>query len=399
MIGVAAGLICCFVTAQVAAMPNADPPQRRPTASRPSEQPTGSSDVYRHGVLDPAPIFRELRAAYRSRILVVAAAHFDLFTKLNNAPNRKRRRDQIAAQIGLVAERPQAVFFPALKAMGLITEHQGVLELTGLGKRLATGPDPHLRDYVALEANDPGVLEMKDLLLHNGPPDKTDGKSAAYTAGEDRESPMDDPDTARYLTEALAGRAAIIAPITAELVHGNATTVLDIAGGSGYFLFDYLRRNTKARGYILDRGPVLDVAREKLAATERTGLPNANDISKRVEFVPGDMFVSELPNVDRVFAFSVLHDWFDERPRLVERFAAALNPGGSLWVHDSFLNDTLDGPIEVTDYSAQLFKFTDGCCFSRAQCRAWMESAGLEPATVDAATLGDYGLIWGKKPL
>ncbi len=70
-----------------------------------------------------------------------------------------------------------------------------------------------------------------------------------------------------------------------------------------------------------------------------------------------------------------------------------------MWVHDSFLDDTLDGPIAVTDYSAMLFLGTKGRAYSRGEYRQWMVASGLEPSSIEIATLMDYGLINAVKPI
>ena len=52
---------------------------------------------------------------------------------------------------------------------------------------------------------------------------------------------------------------------------------------------------------------------------------------------------------------SVLHDYNEERARLIVRNAAnALLQDGELWIHGCLLNDSLTGPEVAADYSAQL---------------------------------------------
>jgi hypothetical protein len=110
------------------------------------------------------------------------------------------------------------------------------------------------------------------------------------------------------------------------------------------------------------------------------------------------MLVDSLPGADVILSASVLHDWPSATcGMLVQRFAAALRPGGELWVHDAFLNDRLDGPLEVVDYSAQLFWFTKGRIYSRQEHRVWFERAGLHSTSVEVPTQMDYGLISARK--
>src|SRR5690606_34566935 len=123
------------------------------------------------------------------------------------------------------------------------------------------------------------------------------------------------------------------------------------------------------------------------------------DIKSRVRFFAADMLKDELPKADVLLAASLFHDWpASVCIPLMERFASLLNPGGTLWVHDAFLNDTYDGPLAVTDYSALLFLGTKGRCYSRKEYREWFQMAGLSPRPDSISTLMDYGLIAADKP-
>jgi hypothetical protein len=53
-----------------------------------------------------------------------------------------------------------------------------------------------------------------------------------------------------------------------------------------------------------------------------------------------------------------------------------------LLIHDAFLNDSLDGPLPVALYSANLFCVTEGRCYSAAEYGAWLVEAGLQPGKV-----------------
>jgi hypothetical protein len=110
------------------------------------------------------------------------------------------------------------------------------------------------------------------------------------------------------------------------------------------------------------------------------------------------MLTDVLPETDILLAASLFHDWPTSTcQQLANRFAAALRPGDELWVHDAFLNDTLDGPLAVTDYSAALFWGTKGRCYSRAEYRNWLAQAGLKPAAETWPTQLDYSLIYARK--
>ena len=290
------------------------------------------------------------------------------------------------------------VLFPALCAMGMLDyDGQGNLQLTLIGRHLTMKATPTLTDYVGLEQNDPGVLEMVERLRNDGPRETPQGIS--YVKEGAGPSPMDDPDTARTLTLALAGRAQSLAPIVAEKLPMREGHLLDVAGGTGLFTYEWLLANPTSTATVFDRPPVLAVAAELLDTFGKSGRAGADRVRERVHFQPGDMLTDDLPETDLLLAASLFHDWPSETcQQLAYRFAAILRPGGALWVHDAFLNDTLDGPLAVTDYSAQLFWVTKGRAYSRREYRGWFTQAGLEPCDENIPTRMDYGLIWARKP-
>ncbi len=341
---------------------------------------------------DLAPITRHLRAVYGSRLLVAAVSQLNVFETLGETP---LSLPEAAARLGL-AERPARVLFPALCAMELLFfDENNRLTLTDLGRHLAQTHTPTLAGYVGLEGDDAGVLEMAERLRHDGPRDPTAGVD--FVKDDASPSPMDDPETARRLTLGLAGRAQALAPLVAQHLPAGNGHLLDVAGGTGFFSYEYLLKNPRATATVFDRAAVLAVATELLDAFCQR--PGAAGVRDRVTFQPGDMLTDPLPTTDVLLAASLFHDWPTDTCRaLTHRFAAALQPGGTLWVHDAFLNDALDGPLAVTDYSAQLFWVTKGRAYSRAEYRGWFKEAGLAPSDETLPTSMDYGLIWATKP-
>jgi ubiquinone/menaquinone biosynthesis C-methylase UbiE len=210
---------------------------------------------------------------------------------------------------------------------------------------------------------------------------------------------MDDPELSRFLTLALAGRARVLSPLVAAHLPSPEGHLLDVAGGTGLYTYEFLLRNPQATATVIDRQEVLKVAGEFLESFSCSGRPGAATVPARVQFLPGDMLTDELPQTDLLLAASVFHDWPGETcQKLAKRFAAALKPGGQLWVHDAFLDDTLDGPLAVTDYSAALFRGTKGRCYSRREYGSWFAEAGLENAAERFDTQMEYGLIYARKP-
>ncbi len=67
-----------------------------------------------------------------------------------------------------------------------------------------------------------------------------------------------------FFTMALAGRAQYLSPIVAAKINKREGHLLDVAGGTGYYSYEWLVTNPASRATILDRPEVLKVAAELL---------------------------------------------------------------------------------------------------------------------------------------
>jgi ubiquinone/menaquinone biosynthesis C-methylase UbiE len=334
--------------------------------------------------IDPFPITRFLSDLSGSQVLVAACCHLNILEELSLEP---QEFETLQKKLGL-KDRPMMVIFPVLSAMGLVIFSENKkIALTELGSFLQKSRQPNLWDYLNLEASDAGVLEMADLLKNDGPLDNT---GTAYCKDEKEESPMDDPEMASFFTKALAGRAEILAPIAVAQMPQKAH-LLDVAGGSGFFTYEWLRAHPESTATLFDCGAVLDTAKEYLKYFCEKHKDDS--IKNRVVFLAGDMMTDDLPQTDLLLTASIFHDWPEETIRpLVKRFSEVINPGGEFWIHDSFLNDDFNGPKATADYSAKLFKVTKGRCYSRQEHYTWLTEVGLSLGRpVDTAM--DYSLI------
>lgn len=343
--------------------------------------------------LDLAPITRHLRAKASSYLLVSAIHHLHVFETLLQGPLSIPELQEMLP----LKERPAMVLFPALCAMDLLAfNKEGKLQLTSLGTYLTSASPANLIGYAGLEEQDPGVRRMTQWLKNDGPVDISQGLS--YVKDHDAPSPMDEPGAARFFTMALAGRARYLSPVVASQMPRREGFLLDVAGGTGYYTYEWLMANPSSSAAIFDLPEVLKVASEILDEFVENTPAGTRNLKERVTFISGDMFTDDLPKSDILLAASLFHDWPEKTcESLTQTFANALNPGGELWIHEAFLSDTLDGPLAVTDYSAMLFLGTKGRAYSRQEYNTWLSRAGLTPSTSIIPTLMDYGLISATK--
>lgn len=346
-------------------------------------------DATRPPITDPTPIFDFYRGSAGTELLTAAVSHFGVFERLAREP---RRFEALRADLHL-AERPAVVLVTALRAFGLLApDAEGRLALTPQAREhLVPGSPFDISGYIGLSARAPGVVELVERLKTNRPAGtepSQDGAAFIYRQG--LESAMEKEQSARMLTLALAGRSKNVAPVlAARYPLPEARVLLDVGGGTGIYAIAWLLRHPTLRAIVWDRPEVLKVATE---------IATAHGVAERLTCVPGDMFVDPVPEADVILLSNVLHDWdIPQNRTLIRRCAEALPPGGSLLVHDVFLNDALDGPLPVALYSAVLFSLTEGRAYSTAEYRSWLREAGLELGAV-VPTLVHCGVLPARKP-
>lgn len=321
---------------------------------------------------DPAVIFELFRGSYGSELLTAAVAHFPVFRVLSEKPlGFSEFRSALE-----IAERPANVLVTALKAFGLIYESEGQLHLTDVAsEHLSPNGYFNVSDYIGLRAETPGVLEMVTRLKTNRPANVDPSeRGAAFIYRDGLRSAMEQSDTARHFTLALAGRAKNVAPFLARELPITEGVLLDVGAGTGLYSIACLEAHPKLSAIILDRPEVLKIAQEFAAGYGVKG---------RIEFRPADMFHDPLPQADVVLLSNVLHDWdVPECRKLIARCAEALPVGGRLLIHDVFLHDDLSGPLAIALYSAALFTLTEGRAYSAGEYRGWLKEQNLTPEPI-----------------
>lgn len=350
-----------------------------------AEYPVSALEVPEH---DPAPIFDLIRGNFTTELLAAAVTHFKVFEHLQGEPHTF---SNLRRKMGL-AERPASVLLTALKAMRLIAKDEDArLALTLLAREHLTGGPFDISDYLALNGQSAGVLEMVRQLQSNKPLNADDAKKgAAFIYREGMESAMERAEQARALTLALAGRSRNIAPVLAQKMPLlGQQLLLDVGGGTGIYSIAFLQKNPQLRAIVWDRPEVLKVTAEQAA---KFGVAN------RLECRAGDMFKDPVPpRADVILLSNVLHDWDEPQCReLLKRLAGALSTGGLMLIHDALLNDGLDGPLPVALYSAALFVLTEGRCYSGEEYGRWMKEVGLTAGSA-IRTLIHCSVIAGTK--
>lgn len=188
--------------------------------------------------------------------------------------------------------------------------------------------------------------------------------------------------------------ARLSAPEIARAIDlpARPTSLLDVAGGHGWFAAELCRRHPGMQATVVDLAGSAAVGREIIAEA---------GMSDRVAHRVGDMFEIDLEGPhDGALAFDIVHHLsLEQVVTLFTRVREALKPGGTLAVLDMFRDDD-DGARPRASASAfrLFFHLTSGAdILSRAELLGCLERAGfVQPKRLRVRSMPDQSLYQAK---
>jgi len=195
-------------------------------------------------------------------------------------------------------------------------------------------------------------------------------------SGRPVESPAlhlgDDPERTRRFVLAMHGRALGIGRSVVPLLDlAGCRRLLDLAGGPGTYAVLMAQANPELACTVLDLPPVVAVADELIAQAGITG---------RVRTLAGDYHTTPFPDgQDAVTIFGALHQESPDAIRsILRRAAAALNPGGRIFILDLMTDATHTRPAFSALFALNMALTTEnGWVFSDRELCAWLDDAGF----------------------
>jgi|GEM_PF-4226138 len=128
----------------------------------------------------------------------------------------------------------------------------------------------------------------------------------------------------------------------------DAKTLLDVGAGSGVHVIEACKRFESLRGIALDLPPVCPMTDIFIGQY---------DMSKQITTFPCDMFTASWPDVDAIVMCDVVHDWPDEKARvLLSKAHATLPSGGRLILLEVLLNEDKAGPFVAVGFNLAVLK-------------------------------------------
>jgi acetylserotonin N-methyltransferase len=144
---------------------------------------------------------------------------------------------------------------------------------------------------------------------------------------------------------------------------------VDLGGGTGHLTIEACRLYPGMRGVVFDLPKVRPVAERHVLAA---------GLSDRITFAGGSFFEDELPEGDLYAMGRILHDWSEEKVRvLIRRTFEALPAGGGLLLAEKLLNPLKDGPSTAQLQSLNMLVCTEGRERTAAEYEALAWEAGF----------------------
>ncbi|MCG2632214.1 acetylserotonin O-methyltransferase [Bradyrhizobium sp. WYCCWR 13023] len=251
---------------------------------------------------NPPEQLLDLVQSHRVTAVIYVAARLGLAELLRDGP---RTVDELASRTH--ADRDAlARLLVALSAVGICSRvGEGSYLLTELGAGLDASAERSFKNWVIFEGS--MLVRRWGGLLDT----IMSGKTAAQLQNVDDNFDLmaRTPEHVRVFNEAMTDLTRLV---THDLLQaydfGTISHLMDVGGGSGQLM------GAVAREYPNIKGTVFDLPRCAEAANQNFVHLG---ISERVDFVAGDFFHTVPAAVDAIILKSIIHDWDDERSRII----------------------------------------------------------------------------------
>lgn len=312
---------------------------------------------------NPAPLI-ELATAYWQSATLIAGVRLDVFTRLAGGPLTAA---EVAHQIEADPIATDALL-TGLCSLGLI-ERQNA----------ETGADRFENAALAssfLVKGSPAFLGPA--LLYNGDCYPLWGDlHAVVQAGTTQKAPDqylgDDVERTRNFVYGMHHRALGIGRAVAQVIDFNGKTRLaDVGGGPGTYSALITQQTPGLRSEVLDLPGVVAHAKDIVAQM---------GAGEQVQCTPFDYYQDALPGrYDAALISGVLHrEQPDQVRAILAKVAAAVEPGGVLYISDVMLDDDRKGPIFAAMFALNMRVLAhDGRTHSVAEQTAWLAEVGFK---------------------
>jgi phospholipid N-methyltransferase len=166
--------------------------------------------------------------------------------------------------------------------------------------------------------------------------------------------------------------------------------VIDIGGGSGAFLFEFIKKNKQLKGVIYDLPNVVPLTKKYIS---KEGLNNS------IATIPGDYLTDELGSeYDMAFLSAVIHSNSpSENQLLFKKCYESLNASGQIVILDYMMDESRTLPGSGAFFSINMLVGTEkGDTYTEKEVTDWLITAGFKNIEFKKTSL-DTSLMIGYK--
>ncbi len=340
-------------------------------------------DLQKSPSSDPTAVYRYRDGLYAADLLACALVSLDFFTWLEKSPATTK---EICRHFE-ITERPTDVMVTLFVAMGLLKRDGESIHLIDSAREHLVSSSPwFLGPYYASLKDRPVCKDFLQVLKTDKP-----ANWGSFKNEKDWARAMEEPAFAESFTAAMDCRGVYLGQALAKKLQcRERKRLLDIAGGSGIYACSIVAHHPHLSAAVFEKPPVHKVA---------TNAISKRGFSEKVQVIAGDMFAQAFPGgFDLHLISNVLHDWNEETVlSLLRKSFQALEPGGTLVIHDVHINPEKSGPLPNASYSALLMHSTEGKCYSISELYPWLQSVGFRHPGF-TPTAADRSIITAEKP-
>ncbi len=236
-----------------------------------------------------------------------------------------------------------------LVSLGIFSEPQPrTIALSPAAELLRHDAAGSIRDMVVWVSN-PFVMRVTSDLLHSV---ETGKPAIEHLYGKPAfECFASMPEVGCAFNEGMTAISAELAPAVLDAYDfSGVDTLMDVAGGHGFFLCEALQRYPQMKGILLEQPAVIEGAKCMLCELR---------LESRCQPVGGNFFEHIPAGADAYFMQHIIHDWSDEPALKIlgnVRQALAGRPGGRLLLVDTVLpEDARPHPSKLLDLLMLMF--------------------------------------------
>jgi acetylserotonin N-methyltransferase len=296
---------------------------------------------------DPTPVI-DLIDAFRRSKAMFTAVRLGVFDRLDRGP---AKLDALAADLAASSDALERLLDGCV-GLGLLEKLSGRYTNTALASAYLCRSSPHAMIGYILYSDE--VLFR--MWAHLEDAIREGSHRWRQTFGTD--GPLFDqffstPEKTRTFLLGMHGFGVLSSPrVVGAFDLSRFHRLVDLGGATGHLAVAACERYPHLRAAVFDLPPVVEFAREQVALSPAAG---------RVDLIPGDFFLDDLPEADLFAVGRILHDWSEEKiRRLLRKIFERLPAGGGLLIAEKLLAPDKSGPTGAHMQSLNMLICTEG---------------------------------------